>query len=192
MRPLLRSHRGLANARPRAWACCGSASPVPNCSRRRRLDLPSSWGTPIAPSPGSSTPAEPTASDRSYDAMARPPERKRQGLLHCGFRGSITRLWCSLSTLRPGGRPPRTQDSLPAAGQALPGGLSPAGFLREVSENVSLHLILLSQACLAQSHTPGSARAWRAGRSRSWHKVPCASCACATSGTMSAHPNTMR
>ena len=57
------------------------------------------------------------------DAPARPPWRERRGLLHCGFRGSIPRLRCSLSTLRPGGRPPGTQDSLPAAGQALPGGL---------------------------------------------------------------------
>src|SRR5262245_33643975 len=34
------------------------------------------------------------------------------------------RLGHTLSTLRPVGRPTRTQDSLPAAGQALPGGLS--------------------------------------------------------------------
>jgi hypothetical protein len=39
----------------------------------------------------------------------------------------------TLSTLRPAGRPVRTQDSLPAAGQTLPGGLSahwvpPKGF----------------------------------------------------------------
>jgi hypothetical protein len=68
------------------------------------------------------------------DAPARPPRRERRGLLHCRFRGSIPRLWCSLSTLRPGGHPPRTPDSLPAAGQALPGGLPPAGFQREVSE----------------------------------------------------------
>src|SRR5262249_6868167 len=33
------------------------------------------------------------------------------------------RLGHTLSTLRPVGRPTRTQDSLPAAGQALPGGL---------------------------------------------------------------------
>ena len=82
------------------------------------------------------------------DAMARPPWWQRRGLLHCRFRGSIPRLWCSLSTLRPGGFPPRTQDSLPAAGQALPGGLDPQGS-NERFQSV-LHLILLSQACLAQ------------------------------------------
>ena len=40
------------------------------------------------------------------------------------FRRSIARLSDSLSTLRSAGHPATTQDSLPAAGQALPGGLS--------------------------------------------------------------------
>ena len=39
------------------------------------------------------------------------------------FRGSITRLWHWLSTLCRVGHPTATQDSLPAAGQALPDGL---------------------------------------------------------------------
>jgi hypothetical protein len=39
------------------------------------------------------------------------------------FRGSITRLWHWLSTLRRPGCPDTTQDSLPAAGRALPDGL---------------------------------------------------------------------
>jgi hypothetical protein len=151
---LLRS-RGPTNARTAGLDCCGSASPCRVMFRRRRQDLPSSWGTPIAPSPGSSTPAGPAASD-PCDAVARPPLRKRQGLLHCRFRGSIPRLWCSLSTLRPGGLPPRTQDSLPAAGQALPGGLDPQGSIERFQS--VLHLILLSQACLAQSRTRGRRR----------------------------------
>src|SRR5690606_299935 len=46
---------------------------------------------------------------------------QKQGLHSTSFRGSFTRLWCSLSTLRRMGRPTTTQDSLPAAGQALPG-----------------------------------------------------------------------
>ena len=149
---------GPMNARAAGLGCCGSASPRRLVFRRRRQDLPSSWGTPIAPSPGSSTPAGPPASDHG-DAVARPPWWQRRGLLHCRFRGSIHRLWCSLSTLRPGGLPPRTQDSLPAAGQALPGGLDPQGS-NERFQSV-LHLILLSQACLAQCHTRGSARNWR-------------------------------
>jgi len=92
------------------------------CLRRKRQELPSSWRTLTAPSPGSSTPAGPLRLTIN-DAVTRPPWRKRQGLLHCSFRGSIPRLWCSLSTLRPGSHPPRTQDSLPAAGQALPDGI---------------------------------------------------------------------
>ena len=39
------------------------------------------------------------------------------------FRGSIARLLISLSTLRRGGYPSATQDSLPAAGPALPDGI---------------------------------------------------------------------
>ncbi|OQB37614.1 MAG: hypothetical protein BWY09_01564 [Candidatus Hydrogenedentes bacterium ADurb.Bin179] len=49
------------------------------------------------------------------------------------FRGSIARLSDSLSTLRSAGCPDATQDSLPAAGHALPGGLLPARSQRKVS-----------------------------------------------------------
>ena len=58
-----------------------------------------------------------------YGTPTRPPLRPRRGRLHCYFRGSITRLQHSLSTLRRMGRPTTTQDSLPAAGQALPDGI---------------------------------------------------------------------
>jgi len=61
---LIRS-RGSMNARPADLDCFGSASPCRLVFRWRRQDLPSSWGTPIAPSPGSSTPAGPSASDHS-------------------------------------------------------------------------------------------------------------------------------
>src|SRR5262249_44084907 len=47
----------------------------------------------------------------------------------------------------PPGLPHATQDSLPAAGQALLRGRSPAGLLRKVSE-CFLHLILLPRALL--------------------------------------------
>ena len=50
------------------------------------------------------------------------------------FRGSITRPTDSLSTLRSTGLPATTQDSLPAGGQPLPGGIGlPAGPRRKVS-----------------------------------------------------------
>ena len=58
-----------------------------------------------------------------YNASARPPLRPRRRLPHGYFRGSITRLRHSLSTLRRMGYPTSTQDLLPAAGQALPGGI---------------------------------------------------------------------
>ena len=50
------------------------------------------------------------------------------------FRGSIARRLIWLSTLRRSGHPPTTQDSLPAAGPALPDGIGyPQGSLRKVS-----------------------------------------------------------
>src|ERR1700733_8916267 len=50
------------------------------------------------------------------------------------FRGSIARCLISLSTLRRGSRLPATQDSLPAAGPALPDGIGyPQGSLQKVS-----------------------------------------------------------
>ena len=50
------------------------------------------------------------------------------------YRGSIARRLIWLSTLRRGSYPPATQDSLPAAGPALPDGIGyPQGSLRKVS-----------------------------------------------------------
>ena len=51
----VRSPRPRTRGR-RAWACCGSAGPGRSSVRRRRQELPSSWGTPIAPSPCSGDP----------------------------------------------------------------------------------------------------------------------------------------
>ena len=85
----------------------------------RRQGLPRSWGTPIVLLPCSSTPAGPNAPGHS-STPAWPPLCPQRRLPHCSFRGSITRLRHSLSTLRSAGYPNTTQDSLPAAGQALP------------------------------------------------------------------------
>jgi hypothetical protein len=73
------------------------------------------------------------------------------------FRRSIT--WHSdwLSTLRSAGYPRPTQDLLPAAGQTLPDGLSTPQDSDEKFQICFLHLILLSQAFLPQSHRPSSA-----------------------------------
>src|SRR5262249_53129768 len=55
----------------------------------------------------------------------------------------------SLSTPRRAGDPAPARDSLPAVGQTLLGGLSPARFQRKVSE------------CVVTSHPPSPSFAWR-------------------------------
>lgn len=152
--------------------------PVPSCVPMETAGSPKFLGEPRLHLRRALRPRQDHWRLTIRDAAARPPWRKRRGLLHCRFRGSIPRLWCSLSTLRPGGLPPRTQDSLPAAGQALPGGLDPQGS-NERFQSV-LHLILLSQACLAQFHTRGRRR-WRcrSGRIRTRDIVPASRGVCA-------------
>jgi hypothetical protein len=91
---------------------------------RKRQDLTSSWGISIVrlhmflP-----TPAGLLAPDH-YSAAAWPLVCEQQRLPRWVFRRSIAWLSDSLSTLRRAGHPTTTQDSLPAAGQALPDGLS--------------------------------------------------------------------
>ena len=81
------------------------------------------------------------------------------------FRRSIAWLSDSLSTLRSAGYPDPTQDSLPAAGQALLDGLSTRRVPMKGFRVASLHLILLSQALLgAMSSTHrfvGTSRTFR-------------------------------
>jgi hypothetical protein len=69
------------------------------------------------------TPAGLRAPDH-YSAAAWPLVCEQQRLPRWVFRRSIAWLSDSLSTLRRVGYPTTTQDSLPAAGQALPDGLS--------------------------------------------------------------------
>ena len=101
---------------------------------RKRQDLASSWGTPIVrlhmflP-----TPAGLLAPDHC-GAAAWPLVCEQQRLPRKVFRRSIAWLPDSLSTLRHAGHPNATQDSLPAVGQTLLDGLSPARFLRKVSK----------------------------------------------------------
>ena len=61
------------------------------------------------------------------------------------FRGSITRLQHSLSTPSSAGYPVTTQDSLPAAGQALPDGLDYPHGPNERFQIYVMFIILLSQ-----------------------------------------------
>jgi hypothetical protein len=125
-----------------------------------------------------STPAGLRAPDR-YGAAAWPLVCEKQRLPRKVFRRSIARRSGSRPTLRRVGYPTATQDSLPAAGQALLDGLLPAGSLRKVS-GCFLHPILLSQACLAQSHRPTHRTAGWAGselsrQSACWYylSAPC-------------------
>ena len=83
--------------------------------------------------PVQSTPAGLRAPDQ-YSAAAWPLVCEQQRLPRKVFRRSIAGLPGSLSTLRRAGYPTPTQDSLPAVGQTLLDGLSPAGSLRKVSE----------------------------------------------------------
>ena len=97
-------------------------------------------GNPGGHCPCSSTPVgSGRLSGPRASCLTRPPPvstTKAPGVLY--FRGSMTRPLTSLSTLRRMGRPTTTQDSLLAAGPALPGRIVPAGFQRKVSEFKSL------------------------------------------------------
>jgi hypothetical protein len=73
---------------------------------------------------GQSTPAGPRAPDHC-GAAARPPVSEQRRLPREVFRRSIAWLSDWLSPLRRAGYPATTPDSLPAAGQALLGGLLP-------------------------------------------------------------------
>ena len=113
---------------------------------RKRQDLPSSWRTPMSVCT-CSVDSGGTAAPDHCGAAAWPLTSEKQRLPRLVFRSSIAWLSDSLSTLRRAGYPASTQDSLPAAGQALLDGLPPAGFQRKVSE-CFVHLILLPQALL--------------------------------------------
>ena len=99
-------------------------------------------GNPGGHCPCSSTPAgSGRLSGPRVSCLTRPPPVSRtkapRGLY---FRGSITRPLIWLSTLRRMGRPTTTQDSLLAAGPALPGGIrtrrvSTKGFRVRVSSS---------------------------------------------------------
>jgi hypothetical protein len=94
-----------------------------------------------------------TDSARLFSGSTRPLVSANRGLLACGFsRGSIARLRHWLSTLRRMGLPTTTQDSLPAACQALPGGIGPpTGLLRKVSKVVVLTSLPPFPSFLAQA-----------------------------------------
>jgi len=99
-------------------------------------------GNPVGHCPCSSTPAgSGRLSGPRVSCLTRPPLTSRTKAPRVfSFRGSITRPLTWLSTLRRVGRPTTTQDSLLAAGPALPGGIrtrraSTKGFRVRVSSS---------------------------------------------------------
>src|SRR4051794_18722406 len=93
-------------------------------SRWRRRGLPSSRGTLVSIRPVLRPRCDRTGSLGPCVACpARPPRLTKARAHHDRFRGSIAGRLISLSTLRRGSHPPTTQDSLPAAGPALPDGI---------------------------------------------------------------------
>ena len=115
---------------------------------RKRQDLPSSWGTPIVRLHMFQSDSGRTAAPDHYGAATWPLVFQKQRLPRKVFRSSIAWLSDSLSTLRRTGYPATTQDSLPAAGQALPDGLSTRKVPTKGFRFASLHLIPPSQALL--------------------------------------------
>ena len=119
----------LPSASTRGRGLRGVGVPVPEPELSVETDgSPKFLGTPRVPWPCSPTPVGPVTPGHS-GVPARSPRLTRARTPAMIFRGSIARPGHSLSTLRREGCPSTTPDSLPAAGQALPGGIrSPTGF----------------------------------------------------------------
>ena len=122
-------------------------SPAGNLPRRRQ-DLPSSWGTPIV--------RLHMFFDSGRTAGTRPLASTQRGPRIENNEGSLQLSISELNSMAFGlavyasqdWLPSTTQDSLPAAGQALPDGLSTRRVPSKGFKAVSLHLIPLSQAWL--------------------------------------------
>jgi hypothetical protein len=119
----VRAVRSPQRAAPRdeARRVGDAALRAPRVRPWRRRDLPGSWATPCARAP-LEDPGETSAPSQFGASMLPSAVRIASALAKNTFRGSVTQPAHSLSTLRSGGRPCATQDSLPAGGQPLPGG----------------------------------------------------------------------
>ncbi len=107
-------------------------SPQPESSRREAVRASQVPVQPAVPMPCSSTPAGPHAPGH-YGAATRPPLCPRRRLPRFIQLSRLNRTALGLAVYAsPGALPHKTQNSLPAAGQALPGGDQyPAGQRRE-------------------------------------------------------------
>ena len=101
---------------------------------RRNQDLPSSRQILSMHALLTSDPGGTGAPGRSALAVLPSAPDTASAPTNSRFRGSITRPASSLSTLRSGGYPSATQDSLPGGGRPYPDGTRPAGSVRKVSE----------------------------------------------------------
>ena len=116
----------------------GHPAPLPAYQGRRKQDLPSSRQILSMHALLTSDPGGTGAPGHSALAMLPSARGTSSAPTISEFRGSITRPTSSLSTLRDGGYPSATQDSLPGGGQPYPGGTRPAGSVRKVSETTHL------------------------------------------------------
>ena len=119
--PSVRSCASSGAAPHRPGRCYAGVPPALPSWRQRAL--PGSWATrsricpALRPRPGLRAKPYRHVGAAPADSTTKAPAIKKI------FRGSITRLLRSLSTLRRQGRPCSAQDSLPAASYALPGGV---------------------------------------------------------------------
>jgi hypothetical protein len=133
---------------PRAWGSF-SGPHYRTWYAGRRSGLPRFLRGPGVPMPCSSTPAGPTPQAIRVRRRGSRPDND-ESYPRRNSRGSMARPWHALSTLRGADCSTATQDSLLAAGLALPGRI---GYPQDPTERFPicvLHLIPLSQACLAQ------------------------------------------
>lgn len=120
--PALRSH---CRQTLRPWAK-GFVYPDSLTDRNHRwktADLPGSWGALMRACPALRPRRNSGGLAITSVSVLPSVVSKTSAPAKRSFRGSITRPTRSLSTLRSDGYPATTQDSLPAAGQALPGGI---------------------------------------------------------------------
>jgi hypothetical protein len=117
---------GFAPRRTSAPPRPGVVRPVSPAGKppRKRQEIPSSWGTSKLSVCTCSVDSGRTTAPDHYGAAAWPLVFQQQRLPRKVFRSSIAWLSDWLSTLRSRSCLRPTQDSLPAAGQALPDGLS--------------------------------------------------------------------
>ncbi len=126
---------------------------------RRQEALPASRETLYRSALLSSDPGRTSTSDRNDASVLSTSFLQRRPHRYNPFRGSITRLCSWLPTLE-GAISDASQGSLPAAGQALPGGLVPAGFQLRLS---FAHSLSLSFRCWLERHPVSSDFCWRQG-----------------------------